>query len=157
MYFPPESLPSNFAYQPTAVYSWTLPVPEEFKAHIPDEIILPLRKDAETEVFWVSDEIGWGLRSLNRLKKGAFICEYTGTVRADDEVEMQRTSAPEHRHHYYFDLATLEDVNAFKKAAAERRCKQESGKWRVKKKLNRSAPYKISEKTPSRSTEVTAS
>lgn len=69
------------------------------------------------EVFWHSSATGWGVRSLEDLQVGQFICEYAGEVLSDVEVE-SRCLAPEGRDAYLFNLTTLDQCRLLGARAA---------------------------------------
>ncbi|XP_021734828.1 probable inactive histone-lysine N-methyltransferase SUVR2 [Chenopodium quinoa] len=53
------------------------------------------------QVFWTSDAKGWGLRTLEDLPKGAFVCEYVGEVVTNTELdERNKQSRANERHTY---------------------------------------------------------
>ncbi|EER00647.1 histone-lysine n-methyltransferase, bat/ehmt, putative, partial [Perkinsus marinus ATCC 50983] len=54
------------------------------------------------EVFWTGRERGWGVRSLDVIKAGAFICEYAGELLPESVAE---TRGKELSDNYLFDLA----------------------------------------------------
>lgn len=57
------------------------------------------------EVFWLGPHTGWGVRTLEVLEQGQFVCEYAGEVLTDMEAE-SRCSASEGRDAYLFNLTT---------------------------------------------------
>ncbi|KAL2941293.1 Histone-lysine N-methyltransferase SUVR4 [Bienertia sinuspersici] len=53
------------------------------------------------QVFWTPEGKGWGLRTLEDLPKGAFICEYVGEVVTNTELdERNKQSRGDERHTY---------------------------------------------------------
>ncbi|GMH07658.1 hypothetical protein Nepgr_009498 [Nepenthes gracilis] len=53
------------------------------------------------QVFWTHDVKGWGLRTLENLPKGAFVCEYVGEILTNTELyERNQQSGGNERHTY---------------------------------------------------------
>ncbi|XP_056683039.1 histone-lysine N-methyltransferase SUVR4 [Spinacia oleracea] len=53
------------------------------------------------QVFWTSEGKGWGLRTMEDLPKGAFVCEYVGEVVTNTELdERNKQSRANERHTY---------------------------------------------------------
>lgn len=73
-----------------------------------------------TQVFRTSEEKGWGLRTLNELPRGAFVCEYVGEVLTNMELydrTMQTTGNAKHTYPVLLDAdwgseGTLKDEEA---------------------------------------------
>uniref|UniRef100_A0A7S4R1C2 Histone-lysine N-methyltransferase n=1 Tax=Alexandrium monilatum TaxID=311494 RepID=A0A7S4R1C2_9DINO len=80
------------------------PVPPAVLERGPQRVV---RAGVQTglEVFWLGASIGWGLRTLEGLEPGQFICEYAGEVLPDAEAE-ERCLRPPGRDAYLFDLPT---------------------------------------------------
>merc|ERR1712232_1314791 len=55
-------------------------------------------------VFWAGSHTGWGVKACEDLRAGDFVCEYTGEVLADVDVEERCRTAG--RDAYLFDLTT---------------------------------------------------
>ncbi|KJH47636.1 SET domain protein [Dictyocaulus viviparus] len=53
---------------------------------------------AALEVYYCSDEKGFGVRAAKEIKRGAFVCEYAGEILNQDEVERRATR--NHDHNY---------------------------------------------------------
>ena len=57
------------------------------------------------QVFWTNDGKGWGLRTLEDLPKGTFVCEYVGEVVTNTELdERNKQSRVNERHTYPVQL-----------------------------------------------------
>lgn len=64
-------------------------------------LVLLLSKWCILQVFFTSEGKGWGLRTLEELPKGTFVCEYVGEVITNTELynrNMQGTG--NEKHHY---------------------------------------------------------
>jgi SET domain-containing protein len=56
------------------------------------------------QVFFTPEGKGWGLRTLEMLPKGTFVCEYVGEILTNKELyerKMQRTSSSKTEKHAY--------------------------------------------------------
>lgn len=60
------------------------------------------------EVYWCGPVEGWGVRALDPLELGEFVCEYAGEIVLDGEAERRclEPEAPEGRDAYLFNLTT---------------------------------------------------
>lgn len=61
-----------------------------------------------TQVFFTKEGKGWGLRTLDELPKGAFVCEYVGELLTSTELH-ERTSQNVHNGRYMYPV--LLDAN----------------------------------------------
>ncbi|MCO5547653.1 hypothetical protein L7F22_001104 [Adiantum nelumboides] len=52
------------------------------------------------QVFYISKGKGWGLRTLEDLPPGTFICEYVGEILTNVELDMRNTVRKGHTYHY---------------------------------------------------------
>ncbi|MCD9644979.1 hypothetical protein HAX54_033607 [Datura stramonium] len=52
------------------------------------------------QVFMTADEKGWGLRALEDLPRGAFVCEYVGEIVTNTELYERNTQTADERHTY---------------------------------------------------------
>lgn len=58
------------------------------------------------DIFWTG-ACGWGVRSLQPLDEGEFVCLYEGELRTDEEAESRCSADPkQHRDAYLFNLTT---------------------------------------------------
>ena len=53
------------------------------------------------QVFFTSEGKGWGLRTLDGLPKGAFICEYVGEVLTSSELHERRVQNAKNAKHVH--------------------------------------------------------
>eukprot|EP00927_Polykrikos_kofoidii_P074855 TRINITY_DN70903_c0_g1_i1.p1 TRINITY_DN70903_c0_g1~~TRINITY_DN70903_c0_g1_i1.p1 ORF type:complete len:328 (+),score=48.31 TRINITY_DN70903_c0_g1_i1:187-1170(+) len=59
------------------------------------------------EIYWLGGKIGWGVRTLEPINVGEFVCEYTGEILTDDEAELRCGPGSEvGRDAYLFNLTT---------------------------------------------------
>lgn len=67
------------------------------------------------QVFWLGPAEGWGVRALEALEPGDFVCEYAGEVVPDEEAERRclEPTAPVGRDAYLFNLTTAGQCRAF--------------------------------------------
>jgi hypothetical protein len=56
-----------------------------------------------TQVFFTREGKGWGLRTLDELPKGAFVCEYVGELLTNTELR-ERTSQKAHKAGYTYPV-----------------------------------------------------
>lgn len=66
------------------------------------------------EVFWAGSVTGWGVRVLENMSAGEFVCEYAGEVLLDEAVEARCLAAApgSGRDAYLFDLTTSRHCRA---------------------------------------------
>lgn len=100
------SLPSPYTAQGhlRALAAGALPLPLAVLERGPQRVV---RAGVQTglEVFWVGAATGWGVRTLEALEPGQFVCEYAGEVLPDVEAE-ERCLSPPGRDAYLFNLTT---------------------------------------------------
>ena len=67
-------------------------------------------------VFWTADGRGWGVRSVNPMRRGSFVCEYAGELISSAEAAERRRNAPDAASHNHYILSAIEHVGSPQRA-----------------------------------------
>lgn len=67
-------------------------------------------------MFWTGEGKGWGLRTLEDLPKGSFVCEYVGEVLTSSELHERNLRESNDKHSYAVLLDTEWGTRALKEA-----------------------------------------
>ena len=52
------------------------------------------------QVFWTPEGKGWGVRTLEVIEKGSFVCEYVGEILTNNELDERNMARTGKRHTY---------------------------------------------------------